>query len=162
MTPNSWKMSYQLVHGDEVIARMHFKSAFGSLATVESPDGFWTFKRIGFTQTKATIRLCGSDTEIATFRSNWKGGGTLELQSGRRIPATMNFWQTRLEFKEASGESLIHLKYDSLWCSSATVGIQTGAVSVPETPWIVALGWYLMVMSQVDAGTSVGWAGASS
>ena len=154
-TPNSLKMHYQLVHGDKVITTMRFKSAFDSLARVENADGCWTFKRMGFTRT--TIRPCGSETESATFRNNWKGGGTLELPNGRHIPAAMNFWQTQLEFKETSGDTLIRLKYGRIWCTTATVGIQGAALNEPETSWLVALAWYLMVMSQVDAGTSMGW-----
>lgn len=75
----------------------------------------------------------------------------------------MNFWQTQLEFKETSGDTLI-LKYDSIWYTKATIGIQGAALDAPETSWMVALGWYLMVMSQVDAGTSagVGVAGVSA
>jgi hypothetical protein len=163
VTPSSLKMNYQLVHGDEVITKMRFESSFGSLATVVNTDGCWTFKRMGFVHPTATIRPCGSETEIATFRSNtWKGGGTLELPSGRHIHAATNFWQTRLEFQETSGEILIQLKYDNVWCTSATVGIHAAALSAPETTWMVALGWYLMVMSQVDAGSSLAVAGASS
>jgi hypothetical protein len=156
-------MNYQLIHGHEVITTMRFKSAFGSLATVENTDGCWTFNRIGFAQTKATIRLCGSETQIATFRNNtWKGGGILYLPSGRHIPATTNFWQTRLGFQERSGATLIQLKYDSVWCTSATVGIRTAALNAPETSWMVGLGWYLMVMLQVDEGAALGIVGATS
>jgi hypothetical protein len=151
--PSKLKMNYQLIRGNEVITTMRFKSIFGSLATVENPDGCWTFKRMGFLQTRATIRPCDSETEIATFRNNtWKGGGTLEFPNRRR-KATANFWQTHLDFEETAGGSVIRFKYDSVWCASATVGIQTTALSAPETSWMVALGWYLMVMMQVDGAS---------
>jgi hypothetical protein len=147
--PNKLKMNYQLVRGNEVITTMRFKSVFGSLAIVENSDGCWTFKRMGFLQTRAAIRPCGSETEIATFRNNtWKGGGALEFPNGRHIQATTNLWHTHVDFQETNGERLIRLKHDSLWCTSATVGVQTTALSAPETSWMVALGWYLMVMMQ--------------
>jgi len=58
--------------------------------------------------------------------------------------------QTQLEFKGASGESLMRFKYESAWCTSAAVGIQASALAAPETSWMVAFGWYLMVMMQMD------------
>jgi len=154
--PGMLKMNYELLRGDEVISTLRFKSLFGALATAENEDGCWTFKRIGFFQTRATIRACGSETEVASFRSNtWKGGGTLELQSGRHILATTNLWMTRLEFEEASGERFMRFKYDNVWGSAATVGIPASAFSAPETSWMAAFGWYLMVMMQMDASAAV-------
>jgi hypothetical protein len=160
--PSMMKMNYQLVRGDDVITTLRFKSLFGSLATVENADGCWTFKRIGFFRTREAIRACGSETEIAGFRNNtWKGGGTLEFQGGRRIVGTTNLWMTQFEFREASGESLMRFKYDSVWCTAATVGIQASALSAPETSWMVAFGWYFMVMMQMDASVVAVVPGAS-
>ena len=90
-------MEYELRADDEVIATLRFRSSFGTFATAESADGCWTFKRIGFWKTKATIRACGSETEIAFFKNNtWSGGGTLELSDGRKFQATTNLWQDNL------------------------------------------------------------------
>lgn len=145
--PSMWKMNYQLVRGNKVVTTMRFKTSFHSLATVENEDGCWTFDRIGFFQRRVSVRLCGSEAEIASFRTtDWKGGGTLELQNGRHILVTTNGWQTQLEFKEATGESLMRFNCDSVWYTAATVSITTQALSAPETSWIVAFGWYLMTM----------------
>lgn len=152
--PRKLRMNYQLVRGTDVITTLRFKSCWGSLATVENADGCWTFKRSGFWQNRVTVRPCGSETNIATFRCNsWKGGGTLDLPGGQQLLVKANGWQTQLEFQKASGESLFRLKYDSLWCTSATLDVRPAALSAPETSWITALGWYLMVMMQVDAGS---------
>ncbi|HYM81602.1 MAG TPA: hypothetical protein VEY91_09350, partial [Candidatus Limnocylindria bacterium] len=87
--PSALSMQYELRAGDELAATLRFRSMFGSFATGESADGCWTFKRVGFWQTRATIRACDSETEIAAFRNNtWSGGGTLELADGQTIRAT--------------------------------------------------------------------------
>lgn len=149
--PSAWKMQYELRADEEIVATLHFRSSFGSFATAESADGCWTFKRVGFWQTRATIRGCGSDAEIAMFKNNtWSGGGTLEMHDGRQFLATTNFWQTNLEFKTQRCESLIQLKPGGLVHLSAKVEIQPNAAGVPELPWIVMLGWYLAVMMYMD------------
>ena len=79
--PNAFKRNYELRAGDDVAATLDFKSSFGSFATGRSGDGCWTFKRVGFWQTRATIRECERGTEIGSFKNNtWKGGGTWSCQ----------------------------------------------------------------------------------
>lgn len=161
--PSAWKMEYELRAGDEPIATLRFRSSFGSFATAESADGCWTFKRVGFWQTRATVRACGTDTDIATFRNNtWSGGGTLELPDGRKLLATTNLWQTNFEFKTETGETLVRFKSRGLVHLSATVEILPEAAGVPELPWLGMFGWYLAVMMYMDAASVAGSTAAIS
>jgi len=149
--PSALKMEYELRAGDELAAKLSFRSSLGSFATAESAGGCWTFKRVGFWQTRATIRPCDADTEIATFKNNtWKGGGTLEFPDGRVYRANTNFWLTKFEFTNESSEPLIEFKNSGLVRLSAAVDIKPRAASVPELPWMVAFGWYVVVMLQND------------
>jgi hypothetical protein len=154
--PSAWKMEYELRAGDETIATLRFRSSFGSFARAESADGCWTFKRVGFWQTRVTIRGCESDTDIATFKNNtWSGGGTLELPDGRKILATTNLWQTNLEFKTEAGATLIRFKTAGIVHLSARVEIQPDAAGVPELLWVALFGWYLALMMHMDSAVTV-------
>lgn len=157
LQPSAWKMEYELRAGDELIATLRFRSSFGSFATAECADGCWTFKRVGFFQIRVTIRACGADVEIATFKNNtWSGGGTLELPDGRKMLATTNFWQTKFEFQTEAGETLVRFKPGGLVHLTAKVEIQPAAAGLPELPWIVMLGWYLVVMLYMDTASTAG------
>jgi len=104
-------MEYELRAGDELVATTRFRSSFGSFAEAESAEGRWTFKRVGFWRTKATIRVSDSDVDLATFKNNtWSGGGTLETRDGQVLRATTNFWQTALDFETEDGQTLIRFK----------------------------------------------------
>jgi len=154
--PSVFRPEYELKSGEALVATLHFRSAWGTFATARSGDGCWTFKRVGFWQTRATIRPCDCDEEIATFKNNtWSGGGTLLFPDGRQYPANTNFWQTQYEFKTETGESLIHYRNRGLLGMSAEVTILPGAQEVPESPWMVMLGWYLIVMMQNDSSAAV-------
>lgn len=151
----AWKMEYELRAGDELSATLRFRSSFGSFATAESADGCWTFKRVGFWKPRVTIRGCGTDLDIAIFKNNtWSGGGTLEFPDGRKILASTNFWQTNFEFKTEAGEELVRFKTGGLVRLSAKVEIQPDQAGKPELPWVVMLGWYLVVMMYVDTVTA--------
>ena len=162
--PSAFKMEFELRAGDELAATLRFRSSFGSFAKGESADGCWTFKRVGFWQTRATVRTCDTDTELATFSNNtWTGGGTLELPDGRTFRATTNLWQSKLEFKDGSDAALIQFASRGMAHLSATVEIQPTALRMPELPWMVMLGWYLIVMMSRDAaagGAAAAAAGA--
>jgi hypothetical protein len=154
--PNTFKLEYELRADDELAATLRFRSSFGSLATAESADGCWTFKRVGFWQTRATVRHCGADVDIATFKNNtWKGGGTLELPDGRKFLANTNFWQTQYEFKTETGEKLFgYRNIGGVLNLSAQVQIEPQVISLPELPWMVMLGWYLALMLHRDCAAA--------
>jgi len=154
--PNTFKLEYSLLSGDQEAANLQFRSAFGSFATARSADGCWTFKRVGFFQTRVTIRDCNSEADIAVFHNNtWTSGGSLELLDGRRYPASTNFWQTQFEFRTEQGEQLIqYTKIGGFFHSSAQVLILPAAIAIPELPWMVILGWYLAILMQQDAAAA--------
>jgi hypothetical protein len=153
--PSALKMHYELRAGDELASTLRFRSSFGSFATGESADGCWTFKRIGFWKTRVTIRRCDEDVDIATFKNNtWSSGGTLELSDGRKFLASTNFWQTNFEFHDEMGRQMVKFKTGGLIHFSATVDIEPNAVSVPELPWVIMLGWYLTIMMHIDTTTA--------
>lgn len=153
--PSAFKMEYELRMNDELAGRLTFRSAFGTFATGESADGCWTFKRVGFFQTRVSIRRCGEQEDLATFKNNtWSGGGTLEFADGRRFLAGTNFWQTSLEFKTEAGEPFVRFDTGGMIHISATVEILPRAAGASETPLVVMLGWYLVVMMHSDMAAS--------
>jgi hypothetical protein len=161
--PSLTTLAYELQHGDEPVATLQFRSSWGTLATAESGDGCWTFKRIGFLQTRVTIRTCTaegpvaeagiSQADTAIFRNNsWTGGGTLELPDGREYRANSNFWMTKFGFTTTEGDPLVGFQQiGGVLKLSSTVTIHPDAATIPELPWIVMLGWYLTVLLHRDA-----------
>ena len=151
--PRTLKSFYELRAGDNLVATLTFRTGLGSLATAESADGIWTFKRVGFFKPTVTIRAQGSDVDLAVFRNNtWRGGGTLDLPSGRQLLATTNFWQTRYEFMTSDDRPLLTYRRTPAFLHlSAAVDIHDPAAAVDELPWLVMLGWYLKVLLHRDA-----------
>jgi hypothetical protein len=155
--PQAIKMEFVLRCGEEAVASLRFRTSFGSLATGECADGCWTFKRVGFWRTRATIRVCGTETDIAVFHNNtWTSGGTLDMPDRRMFPATSNFWMTQYEFRTEGGETLVrYRRIGGVLRLSSEVEIRPAAASMPELPWLVILGWYLTVMMHSDSAAAV-------
>lgn len=154
--PSSFHMEYELLAGEDLLATLRFRSSLGTLATAETAAGCWTFKRVGFWQTRLTVRDCGLEQDIAVFKNNtWSGGGALEFNDGRSYRATTNFWQTNLEFKNEKDETLLNFHSRGFFHFSANVDIAPEAAELVELPLLITLGWYLIVMMQQDAAAGV-------
>lgn len=153
--PHALKEEYELRIGEELAATLQFRSVFGSLGTAESADGRWTFKRIGFWQTRATVRAIDSDQDIAVFElRTWKHGGTLQLADGRRFQADTNFWMTKFEFRSEDGEALLKFsRISGVLHHSSLVEVGQSRHLV-EMPWLVMFGWYLTIMMHRDAAAA--------
>ena len=163
--PKARKKEFELHAGDELAATLRFESILGSLATAESGDGCWTFKRVGFFRTHLSIRHCDDDThDIAVFRNKtWESGGTLEMAGGSTFLASTNFWDTKLTFSTESKEPLVVFKTDGMIHLSAEVEIMPKAATLPELPLMMILGWYLAIAMMNDAmgGAAAAAAGAA-
>lgn len=144
---------YALRDGEDTVATLRFRSSWGTFATAESADGAWTFKRVGFLQTRVTIRASGNEDEIAVFKNNsWTGGGTLELPDGQHLTADTNCWMTKFSFSAETGEPLVRFtRIGGLLKLSSNVEVLPAGAAFLAAPWLVMLGWYLTVQMHNDA-----------
>lgn len=148
--------AYELRHDEEIVATLSFRSAFGSLATARSADGAWTFKRVGFFQTRATVRAENEQADLAVFEPHtWKGGGTLRLPDGRTIQVTTNLWQSRIEFLLEEDRVLFRYRTEGFVRQEADLEILPDAERLPELPWLLPFGWYLAVMLHEQHGVVI-------
>lgn len=158
--PLHWKQirlfdsTYDLAGGDDVFAQMTFRTVFGSFARLETAGGAWTFKRVGFWRTRVTVRQEGSPVDLATFEHDtWTGGGTLRLADGRAMRVTTSFWRSRIEFQLDDGAPLFRYETEGFMQLGASLEICPAGAALPELPWLLGFGWYLVVMTHHDAAT---------
>ena len=142
--------------GDDVVATLRFQR--GSLADAEAEGHHWTFKRQGFWQPRVTVRAPGSDADVAVFRPRWAGGGTLDFADGRSVRlSSANFWQSQWVWQEKDQPLILFKGRHGIVKAKGAVEIQPGAESRPDTPLLVLLGWYLILLHADDtAAATVG------
>jgi hypothetical protein len=155
--PSTFKREYELRAGDEVLATLRWQKPFGSLALAESTDGTWTFKRSGFFSPNVTVRVPGSETEVAVFKPGWRGTeGTFRFSDGRCYQwLNTSFWSSEWIFAKEGGEPLIHFKPEfAFFKQAAEVKVEPGAVPVPDLSLLTVLGWYLLILLSEDSGAA--------
>jgi len=153
--PHLFDSTYELVSGDEPVETLDFRSTFGSFATARTADRAWTFKRVGFWRTRATVREEGAPNDLAVFEHNtWSGGGTLTMTGRLAIRVTTNLWQSRIEFQLEDGTVLLRYRTEGVMRHGAELTIEPAGARMPDLPWLIAFGWYLIVMMRHDAATT--------
>jgi hypothetical protein len=162
--PKGMRMEFELRDGDDVPMTLVFRSSFGSHATLRGDEGCWTLKRVGFFKTHVTVRSCDDEKQLATFQPNtWANGGSLEFPNGRRFLANSNFWATSYRFASETEDPLVAFhKIGGLIHLSSRVEILPAGAKATELPLLVGLGWYLIVLMQMDAGAIAAVAAAGA
>jgi hypothetical protein len=151
--PAARKRDYELRASDDVVATLRFQR--GSLADAEAEGHHWTFKRQGFWQPRVTVRVAGSDSDVAIFRPRWVGGGTLDFTDGRSVDLrSANFWQSEWVWQEKDQPLILFKGRHGLVKAKGAVEIQPAAAGRPDVALLVLLGWYLILLHADDAASS--------
>jgi hypothetical protein len=157
--------AYELRSGEELIGSLVWQR--GSLALGEVADRRWTIKREGFWHPRVIVRVQDSELNTLVFHPSWRGGGILELPSGRILRfKAVNLWHSQWDWQEAEGEALVRFRSrQGFLKSGADVEITGGAAGLPELSVLAVVGWYLIVLGTRDsaaAGSSAAVIAATS
>jgi hypothetical protein len=154
--PNALRRRYELRAGSEVVATMRWEKTFGSSAIAESADGNWTFRHTGIFRSRISARATGSESEVAVFKPNWRGEGTVQGPAGRSYQwSCTSFWRSQWRFARAEGETLIRVTPGSAtFRQTADVHVEAGAAALPDLALLTLLGFYLIVLMSDDPGAA--------
>lgn len=144
--PALLKAPYELLAGDEVVGSLLWESP--SLANGETADQRWTFQREGFWHKRVTIRVPGSDDNVALFHLTWSGVGTLDLDERKLRFRAAKGWnpQWDWEWVDLDDKPLVHFKsHQGLLRADGKIMIEADTNSSPDLSLLIVLGWFLVV-----------------
>jgi len=142
------RRTYELRAGAEVVATLRYARGWGADAVVEAGDSSWTFRRVGFWHPRVTVRVVGSETDLATFHARGMGRGMLDLSPTRRFqrvatifaPSSPIQWM----WQQTDATSLVLIRPYGLMKIRGKVEIEPAAAALPELDLLVTFGWYLL------------------
>ena len=154
--PDKRQRIYELRASSRRMATLTFRSPSGSLAVGHSADGSWSFKRVGFQRTMITIRADGEPRELAMFEHHGANeGGTLRLTGGRSLIVATSHWPSQIEFQRADQLPLFRCRVRSSRRHVADLDALPALEGMPEMPWLLLFGGYLVVTMQQNAEAAV-------
>jgi hypothetical protein len=146
------KHQYELLAGETVLATLDM-SSWISAAQAVTADGSFIIKREGFFRQQVMIRASESEPILATYTRGW-GGGTLQFTNGHLFKwENANFWGTKKAWKAAPDTCLVHFQ-NSPWTRDLLTRIEMEAVSLPEHPLLVILGFYITLLSKREGSAN--------
>ena len=164
LQPKTFQNRFELRDEERVFAALEFPKMFGSLATATTSAASWTFKRVGFFNTRITVRGENLDEDLAVYHPRWTGTqGTLDLGGDTRYTwKVANFWATQFVWETADGKPLITYR-PGVEAGNMTdwFKMQARVEFSPEAAagdfrktetfaLLVTLGWYLMLLKYQD------------
>jgi hypothetical protein len=141
---------YELRVDDAVVAALRWQR--GSLAEAEAATGEWTFKRAGFWHPRVTVRVAGTETDMAQFTPGWTGAGALRLADQRQFGwKAANFWHSQWSWVDGAGQPVMTFAGGhGAVPAEGHVEITMAALDLPELALLAPLGWYLLLLQARD------------
>jgi hypothetical protein len=141
---------YELKLNDAVVGSLRRASFWSSIYLAESGNERWTFRRSGFFRSGAEILNSASQRQLASFKSDWKGGGTLALDGQTFAVRCKGFWRPMWSVIAADGQPVLHLH-----TREKRVAVPTEN-SVPENrlAMLILFGWYRVLQAEEDAASA--------
>jgi len=168
--PKTLSRHFELRTDDATLGRLDFETAFGSLATARTASRAWSLKRVGFFKPLVTVRVAGTETNIALYRPRWTGTeGEIELEGHRYTFKVSNFWATQFEIRDSLDRLVVSYgsgakkrRFGDLFRTQAVVHVYTQGLADATVELLVLLGWYLIVLHNEDASAVAASAAATS
>jgi hypothetical protein len=142
-------LTFEVSAGDSRLGRLAWARDSGSLATWTTAAGSTTLKRVGFFHPRVTARSANDPRDIARVsvhlnhhRIELTGGPAYRFhRAGLLVPA----WQVTTE----SGTEYLHIEpvRDGRELAGGAVVSPADAWKRPELPLLLALSWYVIVLS---------------
>lgn len=141
-------------------AKLRWAKRWGSLATGESSDGKWTFKRVGFLHPKITVRDADTTSEIGVFTITWAGDGVLEIPSDgtRYVFRRTSMWHSEWILKRSDSEEIVFTIKPDLGLTKiatqrkigAEIELGLNAVREPRISLLAVIAWYVIILMTYD------------
>jgi hypothetical protein len=147
--PKITKREFELIKSEEVLAKLIFPKLFSYTAIVEGFDGKWEIKQPSIWRPEFGIYKYGYQMPFAKYVSNfWKTKGTIELPKGARLNCKTRQIKRPFEIYSSTSELLIFYANKFSFKGRTTVTIEKKSELIDKYPWIIMLGWYVVLQNK--------------
>ena len=142
------KASWELRSGGDVVGTVAWQNPGrdGTLVVATSADGHWSFKRVGVFIPTVTVRVAGTDTDVATVTPHL-GRSVVDFADGHAVHfLRRGIWRNEFTLTESNGKPLLAFKE-----AGTRVEMATGAETRSDASLLALLGCYLLQLYARDA-----------
>jgi hypothetical protein len=151
------KREFELVSSKGVLATMVFPKLFSSLVVVEGFEGKWEFKSLNIWQRELGIFKFSYQMPLAKYVSNfWRTKGVIELPKGARLDCKAGRFKKPFDVYSSKGKLLLIYSNKFAIKGRTSATIMERSEIIDNYPWIVMLGWYVVLMNRRGRARAAG------
>lgn len=150
--------AFELTSAEGLHATLAWSEA-DTLATVETPEGTWTFKRVGVLGKHITLREEGAHANLAEFHPHTFRRGRLAFRDGAEFVWNHLHHHLGWAFLDLEGNEVLRLQP---WPETPGHALEKGMVQGRvilegrggahwRDAFLAAFGWYLLLLARHDA-----------
>jgi hypothetical protein len=110
-SPTAHRRSCELRAGGAILGSLRRTGLWSSESKFEGAHGNWMFRRIGPLRSGGEVVYAMSDTPVAVWRENWRGGGTLIFGDGEKFRvAASGCWRPVWTVLADDGEPILSIE----------------------------------------------------
>jgi hypothetical protein len=153
------KWAFDLRAGSQTIGHLSFETESGSRAIGEIGRQRWRFEQIESIHPHVVVREENESEPLAIFSQRWTGAGFVKFRNGVQYYCSRSHvWSTTYCFRRESRKASVCVSQEAPSKRGSRVTVCGEAASLPETPVLVLLGWFVeILMAEKLAETSVAW-----
>ena len=155
--PSLMKREFELVSSKSVLATVIFPKLFSTRVVVKGFDDKWEIKSLSVWQKEFGIFKYGYQLPFAKYVSNfWKTKGTIELPRGARLNCKTGKFKKPFDVYSSKGKLLLSYSNKFVLRGRTTVTINERSEIIDNYPWIIMLGWYVVLMNRRGRARAAG------
>jgi len=155
--PSLIKREFELETPKGVFATMVFPKLFSSRVVIEGFDEKWEIKSLSIWQRELGIFKYGYQMPLAKYASNfWRTKGTIELPKGARLNCKAGRLKKPFDVYSSKGKLLLSYSNKFILKGRTTVTITERSEIIDNYPWIIMLGWYIIIMNRKGRARAAG------
>ncbi len=152
MQPSVFKRIFNLKNAEEVIGVMDYPRFFSTDTVVEIFGEKYEMKQPSIWRSEVLVYKSGQSYPLAKYEANfWRTRGVLTLPRGEKLYFKYGMFKRACEISTASGELLILFKNTFAFKDKNIVEIHKASPVIDENPWIIFLGWYIILQHKRSA-----------
>ena len=155
--PSLMKREFELVSSKGVLAIVIFPKLFSTRVVVKGFDDKWEIKSLSIWQKEFGIFKYGYQLPFAKYIANfWKTKGTVELPRGARLNCKTGQFNNPFDVYSSKGKLLLSYSNKFVLKGKTTVTINERSEIIDNYPWIIMLGWYIILMNRRGRARAAG------
>jgi hypothetical protein len=155
--PSLMKRQFELVSSKGVLATMVFPKLFSTRVVIDGFESKWEIKQPSIWGREFGIFKLGYHLPFAKYVSNfWRTKGTIELPKGARLNCKAGQIKKPFDVYSSKGKLLLSYSNKLAFKGRTSVTIIERSEVIDNYPWIIMLGWYIVLMNRRGRARAAG------